>query len=108
MECLEPYLGILGEKAIIHQLVPREECVYELSKCDFLINLENIGDNQEPSKVSDYYLTGRPICSFCPSRFDPEVFEEFLRGEYGSALKVDIGKYDINRVARAFLSLMPG
>jgi len=106
MACLKPYMRKLGDRLIINSLIPREDCIYEFSKCDFLINVENTTKNQAPSKIADYFLTKRPVYNFAPDKFNSQIFEEFLCGSYSNALKIDISKYDIKKVANAFLSLL--
>lgn len=106
MACLKPYMEKLGDRLIFNSLIPREDCIYEFSKCDFLINVENTTKNQAPSKIADYFLTKRPVYNFAPDKFNPQIFEEFLCGNYSNALEIDISKYDIKKVASAFLNVL--
>ena len=104
-ECLTPYLDRLKNKLIINKLIPRTECIKELSKMDFLVNVGNLTSNQIPSKLIDYSLSGRPIFSFQPDNFESEVFTDFLNGDFSNQLKVNISEYDIRLVADKFLGL---
>ncbi len=109
MALLVPYAEKMGAKVVFRPLVPREECIRELSKCDFLIDMRNISDNQVPSKIIDYALTKRPVYSFSPDYFSPEIFRKFFDGDYKDALRIDICDFDIRKVVGEFLSLcQPG
>ena len=103
--CIKSYINKLGEKLVLIPNTPREQVIYELSKCDFLINVENTTSNQMPSKIVDYKLAKRPIFSFHPDKFEHRIFEEFLSGDYKEQLDVNIENYDIRRVAGKFLEL---
>lgn len=53
-----------GNKICIIDRVSRDEVKDYLYDADFLINLGNTTENQCPSKVMDYILTGKPIIHF--------------------------------------------
>lgn len=80
---------------IIHNSISREECIFELSKYDFLINIENEIESQTPSKLIDYTIAGRPIFSFKPSTFNQTKLDAFLQKNYESRLVLDISKFNI-------------
>lgn len=107
-ELLDPFRGALGEKLILRKPVPRQELIQELSKMDFLINIENSNSPaQVPSKLIDYAITGRPILSIDPSESDYSVVLDFLTGDYSARYQVeDIEQYNILRVAQKFLDLI--
>ena len=105
MEIINRYSAKLEEKLILNNLVPREELIFQLSKCDFLINVENTTSNQMPSKLVDYALIKRPVYSFKPNEFDPKVFEKFLNKNYEDQLNIEIDEFNIKNVARKFLVL---
>jgi len=44
-------------KIILHEAIPRTDLILELSKMDFLVNLDNGTSLQVPSKLIDYALT---------------------------------------------------
>ncbi len=46
------YKKFLGEKLIIKDLLPRDKCIYELSKFDFLLKLNNQTAYQSPSIIN--------------------------------------------------------
>ena len=82
MNLIKPYLIALGNKIEINNLLPRIQCIYEMSKADFLINIYNTSSEQTPSKLIDYYLTRRPIFSYTPGAFDKSIFNLFLQKNY--------------------------
>jgi hypothetical protein len=106
MSLLGPFKEKLGKKLEIRHFVPRLDFIREASKADFLVNIDNLSTNQLPSKIIDYALSGRPILSFGQDSFSPSLFREFLRGEFGGGLKVDVDKYDIKNVCEKFLMLI--
>ena len=103
---LDKYQKMLGNKLEINYGVSREKLIYELSSCDFLINIGNTTSTQLPSKLIDYGITKRPFYSCIKSTFDKEMFEQFLKRDYSSFKPLDISKYSINVVTSQFLSLI--
>ena len=59
--CLEPYVRKLGAKLELRHSIPRLDLIYCLSSMDFIVNVNNASENQIPSKLIDYKLSGRPI-----------------------------------------------
>ncbi len=106
MKLLGKYIPLLGDKLVIHNMIPREEAIYELSKMDFLINLENLSESQAPSKLIDYGLTGRPVYSFDQLNFSVEALMKFFDADYSLATAVDLESFDIKNVAGQFLQLI--
>ncbi|MBW8050916.1 MAG: glycosyltransferase family 4 protein [Cytophagales bacterium] len=102
---LEQYRSKLNGKLCIHSNIPRSECIYELSKADFLINVDYLAPYQSPSKIIDYALAGRPILSFNQNSFSHRVFDQFLKGDYSKRLKVDLNKHNIEHVCNKFIEL---
>ena len=99
---IEKYKPILGNKLEIMYGLDRKALIFELSKSDFLININNTMTSQLPSKLIDYGITKRPIFSCDSKNFDAEMFNSFMRGEFEGEFKVDISQYDINILARSF------
>jgi hypothetical protein len=64
---INPMKDKLDKRFVFKDYIPREKLIKELSKMDFLINLENLSGTQSPSKLIDYGLTKRPIISINPS-----------------------------------------
>ncbi len=103
--CIKEYIETDPKRFVLKKYLPRFDCIYELSKCDFLVNIENKGGVQVPSKLIDYGLAGRPVLSFSQDNFDPEIMKEFLLSNYRHQLKVEIEKYDIKNIAKKILDL---
>lgn len=104
IEMLERYPN-LNAKTHRYTSLDRDTLIYELSKMDFLINIENSTSTQRPSKVIDYAITGRPILSFNKDNFKAQKLLDYLDGNYHDAMQVDISQYDIKNVAKQFLDL---
>lgn len=105
MSMISPFISRLGDKMEIYDLLPRKKCIEELSKCKFLINFDNSGGKQVPSKLIDYAISGRPILSIGQKEKDYTLFEDFLSGDYSASVQVDLEQHDIVRVANNFLAL---
>jgi len=107
IELLEPYMAKLGKKLQIRKPIPRTMLLYELSKMDFLINIDNVNKEQVPSKIIDYTLTKRPIISVDPEVPDYENIYRFLTEDYSGRYKVgNIDDFDISAIARKFIELV--
>lgn len=104
---LKCYIDKLGDKLQVHEYIPREELVLEMSKADFLVNLENPSSKQSPSKLIDYALSKRPILSLNTNdEIDTSLISQFLNGNYEKSFKVvNIDQYNIKNVASKFLQL---
>lgn len=105
MRCITSYIRTLNRKIIIINTIPRDKLISELSKMDFLINIENLSKNQNPSKLIDYALARRPILSFSPNTFNSKHFMNFYHGLYDDSTNVDLSSFNIVNVANQFLSL---
>ena len=100
------YKEKLGKKLIVNSYIPRLELLKELSKVDFLINIQNGSAVQSPSKLIDYYLTRRPIINISSSFEEKDAFEEFFNGNYCHQYVLDNPEqYNIKNVALSFLKL---
>lgn len=102
---VDSYKKILGDRMKILTQIPREELIKELSKMDFLVNIENKSSIQLPSKLIDYGLTKRPILSVS-NNLNESLVDEFLKGNYLAKLDIgDLSEYDIKNVVDSFLNL---
>lgn len=100
------YKERLRDKLQIHKPIPRHQVVYELSKCHFVVNVGFDPSNTIPSKLMDYWLTGRPILNLPNNAVDPEILEQFFNGDYTEAFQIqNPEKYRIDRVAAQFIEL---
>lgn len=96
----------LQGKVVLHDIISRDILIEKLRKMDFLLNIENVGEAQQPSKLIDYAIVGRPILSVKSSELDQERFVEFLNGNYENRLIVrDIDQYQIENVTNTFIEL---
>ena len=105
-ELLLHYKEVLKDKLEIRDYIPRTELIKELSKMDFHINIGFDPAQQAPSKIIDYYLSGRPILSFPTNEVDKKLMDEFLDGNYSNGFRYEnVDKFRIENVSKAFLSL---
>src|SRR5690606_36134771 len=95
-----------GGRIVLHEVLPRDQLLYELGAMDFVVNFENAGSRQTPSKLIDYAILGKPILSVRTNSLSVETVNEFLRGDYSNGLVIqDIDRYRIENVCRGLLSL---
>ena len=101
------YIELLGEKIELRQYVPRTRLIYELSCMDFLINLTNPSSVQSPSKLIDYYLTGRPIIDVSTPFSEHDLINDALNGVFheNKYSSIDMEQYNIVNVAKQFVEL---
>jgi len=102
----EKYKEKLGDKLDIHDYIPRELLLKELSRADFLVNIRNLGTVQLPSKLIDYTLAKRPILEITTDFNEKEKVDEFFERNYENAIPdIDISQYDICNVSQKFIEL---
>lgn len=92
---ISKYKNKLGEKMTVKTGLGREQIIKELSQMDFLINIENVSENQKPSKLIDYAISKRPIFSASKSTFSKPLFNNFLEGNYESQYNIDLNNHNI-------------
>lgn len=71
-ELLKKYQNILEDSLVIVKRVSADESYAVINRADYLINIGNTVRNMVPSKIFDYFSSGRPIINFvksmeCPS-----------------------------------------
>lgn len=108
-EWYKKYEKLLNGKIELRKYIDRNDLIFELSKADFLINIDSVFDktsNTEalPSKLIDYALAGRPILNIKSNNLDREKVLAFLSGDYSSARVIDITRFNIKKVAESFLN----
>ena len=103
MQILKPYVVGLGEKLIVHEMIPREQCIKALSHMDFLINFSNDSTSQTPSKIVDYTISSRPFLNIYQTQVEFKEFEMFINWDYSAFKSTDISDYDENKVAKMFI-----
>src|SRR5699024_9270407 len=106
-DLIKPFIKNSGGKIEIRDYIPRKELLKKLSCMDFLVNLENNTAKQQPSKLIDYYLAGRPVLSVGSRDIDKENIQQFLYGNYSGSYRFkDIERYRIENVCKKFLNLI--
>lgn len=103
-EVIQNYPRLKGRIRVSYN-VPHDDLIYELSKMDFLINIENLSNTQMPSKLIDYGMTRRPIYSTNEINFNPQDLDKFFNKDYEGAYHVNVEDYNIEKIAREFLEL---
>jgi hypothetical protein len=102
-----PWLDRAAGRIEIRDYIPREELLKVLSRMDFLVNFENSSSLMSPSKLIDYYLTGRPVLDVANQNIDREKIDQFLNGEYQNGHQFNgIDRFRIESVTRQFLNLI--
>lgn len=103
---VEPYLERAEGQIEIRDTIPRKVLLQELSKMDFLVNFENESPLMMPSKLIDYYLTGRPVLSVKSTEVNTKVTDRFLEGDYRDQYHFrNMDRYRIDNVCKQFLNL---
>jgi len=103
---VEPYVKKSGGQVEVRDTVPRAELLKKLSGMDFLVNFENESSLMMPSKLIDYYLTGRPVLSVESFNIPQKAIDEFLNGNYRLRYEFkDMDRYRIENVCKRFLAL---
>ncbi len=101
-----PYIDASKGRIQLKPIVHRDELLFEMSKMDFVVNFENVGSKQTPSKLIDFAIIQKPILSIKTGHFDQEIIIEFLQGNYKNAIQIENpNQYRIENVAQKFLTL---
>ena len=102
---IQHYSECLREKIEVRDVIQRDELLSQLANMDFLLNVENRGNVQSPSKLIDYMIANRPVLSV-GTELDTEAIDQFLLGDYTKQLQMpDLSMYDIKNIVNQFLSL---
>jgi hypothetical protein len=103
---VKPYADKSKGRIRIKDYIPRLDLLFELSKLDFVVNFENAGSKQIPSKLIDYSIINKPILSVNSFNYDPIHTNEFLNENYSNAFQLEnLEDYKIENVANSFLEL---
>lgn len=105
MGLIDKYRAALGSRLVLKDLIPREDCIHELSGFDFLVNQRNATGFQAPSKLIDYALADRPVFTFDQNTFDATRFECFLARDFSHSDVIDLTPFDVRTVASSFVAL---
>lgn len=102
----DEYSKLLGDKLVNVVGKNRKECIYELSKMDFLINFTNPSVIQSPSKLIDYGIANRPIINITIPFSNEDIFQQFLHADYSNQIRINnLDDYRIENIAESFLHL---
>jgi len=105
-DLVKPYLKKANGKIEVRDYIPRDQLLQFLATMDFLVNFENETSVQLPSKLIDYYLTGRPVLSVSSFKIDRKIINEFLCEDYSNGYHFgDMDQYRIENVCARFLDL---
>ncbi len=104
---IEAYKPVLGEKLQVHKPISRDKIIFELSRQHFNINIAYDPSTTVPSKLIDYWVAKRPILNLPSNSIDPQIFGEFLAGNYQNQFQVpNPERYISARVAQKFCDLV--
>lgn len=104
---IEPFAKKSNGRIKLHPVISREEVLFELSKMHFVVNFENSGTTQSPSKLIDYAILKKPVLSVKFKELDKAKVLRFLEKDFsGQMILGDIEKYRIENVCAAFLDLL--
>lgn len=107
-QIFQDYFERLGPKLQVRHYIPRKELIREMSKMDFLININNDSQVQTPSKLIDYSLSQRPILNISTHLSDDEkkAIDAFLVGDYTSKHIIDnLEQFDSRNVSKQFVDI---
>lgn len=105
-ELVKPYINKAQGKIIVHNFIPRPELLRVLKGMDFVVNFENVGHKQTPSKLIDFVIVDKPILSVKTGSLDKEAVDQFLDGDYSRQHVIeDPEQYRIENVCAKFLKL---
>lgn len=91
----------------VYPALPRLALLKELQKMDFVVNFENKGVRQSPSKLIDYAILKKPILAVKTFGFNEEGFLAFARKDYAGQQRIeDPDQYRIENVCHKMLNLI--
>ncbi len=102
-----PFVAASNNRIQIKDVLTRDMLMYEMSKMDFLVNFENSGATQTPSKLIDYAILNKPILSVKFGNLKGNIVLEFINRDYSNRMIIaDPDQYRIENVAKKFLELI--
>lgn len=105
-QLVEKFIEESKGKIKLFSPVPRIDLLKQLSKLDFVLNFENLGTAQTPSKLIDYAIIKKPILSIKTGNLNKITVNEFLNKNYSNQLIIDNPEqYRIENVARKFIDI---
>jgi len=104
---VKPWVEKSNGRMEIRDYIERKKLINILSKMDFLVNIENKSPLMMPSKLIDYYLTGRPVLNVTSSLTENGQLDQFLNGDYSDRYNfINMDRFRIENICRNFLSLI--
>jgi len=104
---VEPFVNESNGRIKLKTIIPRDVLLFELSKMHFMVNFENVGSTQTPSKLIDYLIIDKPVLSVTFGSLKPSIFFEFLNANYENQMVLPPKEqYKIENVSRQFISLI--
>jgi len=101
-----PYAARSKGRIIVQDPIPRLEVLYELSKLDFVVNFENTGNRQTPSKLIDYAILDKPVLPIVTGALNEERIGKFLKGNYEERYLIsNPDQYRIENICQSFINL---
>lgn len=104
-ELVKPFVQKSNGKILLHKPITREELLFEFSGYDFVVNFENFGEKQTPSKLIDYAIIKKPILSIKTGQLNEAVVTDFLQGNYANSVQVTAEEYRIENIVAKFLTV---
>jgi glycosyltransferase involved in cell wall biosynthesis len=105
-EIVNPYAKKSNGKIIVLSNIPRTELLKELYQMDFVVNFENAGNKQTPSKLIDYAIINKPVLSIKTNGLNKKAIDEFIAGNYQQQYIINNPtQYRIENVCNQFLAL---
>jgi hypothetical protein len=93
-------------RIILYDMLTRKEFLGELKNVDFVVNFENKGSKQTPSKLIDYLIVGKPILSIKTGELNQKLVDEFLFRNFDNKFRIDNPcQYKIENVVRKFIEI---
>lgn len=108
-DMIQPFKFRLGDKIEVRPYIRRESLLYELSKMDFLVNIEfhSSVQSNSPSKLIDYAIVNRPVLSLSMENLNKHLIDEFLRNDYRNKMQFkDVNRFRIESVVKQFIDLV--
>ena len=103
---VEPWLKKGAGRIQLKVLVPRTELLHRMCGMDFVVNFENVGNRQTPSKLIDYAIINKPVLSVRTGELDTNTAAGFLDGDYSNSYSIENpDQYRIGNVCSKFLHL---
>jgi hypothetical protein len=105
-QLVEPFVQASKGRIKIKPVINRIDLLQEMGKMHFVVNFENVGLTQTPSKLIDFAIIGKPILSVRFGALNKEVVLEFLNKNFTNSLSItNPDQFRIENVAKKFLEL---